>query len=557
MKKIIKIIILISATSLSTLLSQNAYFGLKYAEKILSVDDGLGPLHLKEGNQIRLGELIHSRLWRYNHRLQLEPDILASLPVDDVQNGKEALLCELKNDLQWSDGRPITIEDIVFTIDFYKKNSRQGSKIFSIVSETTVKPIDEKSFYLMSGVKNFHYLARMNFPLIQIMPKHVVGSINFYRDDKIWEKPVSSGPFLIDEIEKDGQARTVYLERNKYSQERPDNWEIQNVIAVSEPSFQPVIDAMMVENKLSYDNSLKSQPHRGYDLLFQGVRSRSVVNTLNNKTHIRRQQYVHNSWVGIIFNHDRPFINSVDFRKSFDEAIDDTSLISTYYPRGGAIDLTGPFNPFLGVTEQIEDRRTNDPQTVLEQFLSQGFEYNKDKNILNWIDPSSGERTSIELTLIYNKKFAELGTPEKNVIDNIKETFREDYGIKINTDGLSSVNFLKRLKERNKWDLALLEFNFGWSGNVTPIFKQGSRSNIAKYKSNILENDLDLLLSAKNSNQRAEIIKRIHRYCHENLPYLFLWHVRPVVYYRDIIQDPTFTPQYFFTTMGRWGIKPR
>ena len=61
MKKIIKIIILISATSLSTLLSQNAYFGLKYAEKILSVDDGLGPLHLKEGNQIRLGELIHSR----------------------------------------------------------------------------------------------------------------------------------------------------------------------------------------------------------------------------------------------------------------------------------------------------------------------------------------------------------------------------------------------------------------------------------------------------------------------------------------------------------------
>ena len=128
---------------------------------------------------------------------------------------------------------------------------------------------------------------------------------------------------------------------------------------------------MMIENKLSYDNSLESQPHRGYDLLFQGVRSRSVVNTLNNKTHIRRQQYVHNSWVGIIFNHDRPFINSVDFRKSFDEAIDDTSLISTYYPRGGAIDLTGPFNPFLGVTEQIEDRRTNDPQTVLEQFLSQ------------------------------------------------------------------------------------------------------------------------------------------------------------------------------------------
>ena len=124
---------------------------------------------------------------------------------------------------------------------------------------------------------------------------------------------------------------------------------------------------------------MRSQPHRGYDLLFEGVRSQSVVNTLKNKTHIKRQQYVQNSWVGIVFNHDRPFINSVDFRQAFDEAIDDTSLISAFYPRGGAIDLTGPFGPFLGVTEQIEDRRTDDPQTVLDKLIAQGFDYNEKK----------------------------------------------------------------------------------------------------------------------------------------------------------------------------------
>ena len=393
--------------------------------------------------------------------------------------------------------------------------------------------------------------------MIQILPKHVIGTTHFYHDDTLWKKPVSSGSFQIKDILREGQKRTVFFDRNKYSLEGPPNWEIQNVIAVSEPSFAPLIDNMTLENKLSYDKKM-DQPHRGIDLLFQGVRSKSVVNTLNNKTHIKRQQYVHNSWVGIVFNHDRPFISSVGFRQAFDEAIDDTSLINKFYPKGGAIDLTGPFNPFLGVTEKIEDRRTDDPEKILSALNNQGFLLNKKSKQLEWVDPSTGEKTNVVLRLIYNKKFADEGTPERGVIDSVKNIIMDQYGIKIVTDGLSSVNFLKKLrKKRDEWDLALLEFNFGWSGNVTPIFTQGSNSNYANYKSNILDNDLNLLLSANNPVQRAEIIKRIHRHCHEYLPYLFLWHVRPVVYYRDIIQKPTFTPQYFFTTIGKWGIKPR
>ena len=537
------------------LTSQAGYFGLKYAEKVLSVDKGLGPLHLREGNQVRLGELIHSRLWRYNHRLQLEEDLLMSLPTEDCIDGKEALFCKLKDNLKWADGKPITVDDIAFTIDFYRVN-KKDTKVYPIIAETIVKQVDAKSFYLVSSMKNFHYLGRMNFPMIQILPKHVIGTTNFYHDDTVWKKPVSSGPFQIKDILTEGKKKTVFFDRNKYSLESPPNWEIQNVIAVSEPSFAPLIDNMTLENKLSYDK--KKEQHRGIDLLFQGVRSKSVVNTLNNKTHIKRQQYVHNSWVGIVFNHDRPFISSVGFRQAFDEAIDDTSLINHFYPKGGAIDLTGPFNPFLGVTEKIEDRRTDDPEKILSALNNQGFLLNKKSKQLEWVDPSTGEKTNVVLRLIYNKKFADDGTPERGVIDKIKNILWEQYGIKIETDGLSSVNFSRRLrKNRDQWDLALLEFNFGWSGNVTPIFKQGSSMNIANYKSNILDNDLNLLLSANNPVQRAEIIKRIHRHCHEYLPYLFLWHVRPVVYYRDIIQKPTFTPQYFFTTIGKWGIKPR
>ena len=83
-----------------------------------------------------------------------------SLPEEETFEGKEALFCELKSDLKWSDGASITVEDIAFTIDFYKKIRGRDLKIYPIVSETIVKKVDDRSFYLISSVKNFHYLAK-------------------------------------------------------------------------------------------------------------------------------------------------------------------------------------------------------------------------------------------------------------------------------------------------------------------------------------------------------------------------------------------------------------
>ena len=551
--------ILILSIIIQPLLAQSGYFGLKYAEKILTVDDGLGPLHLYQSNQERLGELIHSRLWRFNSRLSLEADLLDTLPKDSTIGPRSALVCKLKDDIRWSDGKPIIFDDIAFTIEFYKKNISEDDDLYEILSEMKIDQLDEKRFMFSSNMAHFSYLARIYLVAVQILPEHVIGTTEFYHDDTVWKKPLSAGPFQIVNIESDENKREVFLNRNKYSLDKPENWAIQNVIAVSDAKFMNIIKNFVMLNEFSYDKTDTDHPHHGVDVVFENVRSKSYLNMLKNQPHITAQQYSENSWVGIIFNHDRPFVNSLGFRQAFDTAIDDTLLIGEHY-QDGAFDLTGPFNPYQSVTDIIPDRATDDPDSLISVLKDQGYHleiYNEEKKQLQWIDPSSGERTDIVLRLIFDNKYAAQGTPENFVLTDIKNTLKKKYGIKIETDGLSTTNLFRQLGKRDKWDLAFVEFQFGWSNDVSIIFRQNASTNYSNYKSNILESYLDLYNTTTSSNELAEVMKRIHRHCHENLPYLFLWHARPVVYYRNIIQNPTFTPQYFFTTIGQWGIEPR
>ena len=104
--------------------------------------------------------------------------------------------------------------------------------------------------------------------------------------------------------------------------------------------------------------------------------------------------------------------------------------------------------------------------------------------------------------------------------------------------------------------MALFKIDFGWSGNVAPILKSDSRYNFSRYSSTILDQYID---NYNNSDYRIrnEAIKQIHRHCYENLPYLFLWHILPEVFYRKILNNVSITPQYFFTTIGKWEIEGR
>jgi len=86
--------------------------------------DSLDPIHATTANDLRVASLLFAPLWSLGPDLKARPDLLREVPTvanGDVKAGSDrvsmAVDLKLKPGLQWSDGTPITADDLIFTVE--------------------------------------------------------------------------------------------------------------------------------------------------------------------------------------------------------------------------------------------------------------------------------------------------------------------------------------------------------------------------------------------------------------------------------------------------------
>ena len=86
--------------------------------------DTLDPIHATTANDLRVASLLFAPLWSLGPDLQAHPDLLREVPTvanGDVKAGADGVSMtvdlKLKAGLRWSDGAPITADDVIFTVD--------------------------------------------------------------------------------------------------------------------------------------------------------------------------------------------------------------------------------------------------------------------------------------------------------------------------------------------------------------------------------------------------------------------------------------------------------
>lgn len=226
---ILLVIVLISAVVVQTR-ALGDYFlqtvptaGGIYSEGIIGSYTNANPIFASSEVDATVSRLIFSGLLTYDRSNQLAPDLAEWWKVDDT--GKTYTV-RLREGLRWHDGKKITAEDVIFTIETIQ-NPDTRSPYFSSWQGIKVSSLDDRTilFDLPNVLASFPYSLTSG-----IIPKHVLEDVS---PDELrgslfnTVQPVGSGPFKWKDVEVYGDTASNREQRialsayDDYHQGRP------------------------------------------------------------------------------------------------------------------------------------------------------------------------------------------------------------------------------------------------------------------------------------------------------------------------------------------------
>lgn len=124
------------------------------------------------------------------------------------------LTITLRRDLVWSDGKPLTAEDVVFTYEA-KRNLPASQSLRDTFS--FVRAQDTYTIVYSLPKPNCVALHEANIP---VLPRHVFAGLDVTNNPHNTKPSVSSGPFLLQEWVKDDHA--TFVANDRYYRGRPN-----------------------------------------------------------------------------------------------------------------------------------------------------------------------------------------------------------------------------------------------------------------------------------------------------------------------------------------------
>ena len=142
-------------------------------------------------------QLVYSGLMRVGKAGVLYPDMASSYRISE---DKKEYTFILKEGLQWSDGEPITADDIVFTIKSIQDPTIRSPK----KSEWEGIIVEKKDNKTITFRLTKPYAPFLENTTVGILPKHIWGGLEpeQYVYSSYNAKPVGSGPFMVSDIKQ-------------------------------------------------------------------------------------------------------------------------------------------------------------------------------------------------------------------------------------------------------------------------------------------------------------------------------------------------------------------
>lgn len=421
-----------------------------------------------------------------------KPDLVDTFTSNLTDN---TITFKLKDGLKWQDGRAVTADDVLYSIDIL---NRAGEKVIykkMINDIASYKKIDELTVVVQYKKPKMLIGFDLLFPII---PKHHYNQSGV--DNSF--NPLGNGYY-------------IYKHNNKS----------RKYEFVRDETIKKIGDFDRIEAHIlhSRDPYLYGFMQDKIDIILTNFEEWTEYNLGEDFN----TYYTYNQSLEFLgYNLDRILLQDDYLRQLIENTIDKNEILKKIYLNNGGIAET-PVNPdsFLFVSERNKNKRKltkEEENRIIESYFIQEEVDGKlymYKNINNI-------KRELVLNLVVNEK-NELRLKTANYI---KE--RLGYiGIKININKLPFNEYMEKI-EMGNYDLFLGGYNFDVDQNIISLigyYKDSEFANVFNYKGNDIEGRIKAIENARGEEQYKNALQALQNLLNENRI------LTSIIYKKDLI----------------------
>jgi peptide/nickel transport system substrate-binding protein len=463
----------------------------------IAADPTLNPWHPNAFvESIFVNRVLFDGLTKPGKDLNPAPDLAASW---EAASDGLSWTFKLRDDAKWSDGQPITADDILFTFNdivLKKELGATGAGNFTAVSN--VEAVDPATVRFNLS-RPFSALPAYLAYNAGILPKHAFAGQTDPWSFTSFNKgtPISSGPF---KVESYASGQSVTLARNDaYFGGKP---------YLDKLVFKVVPDA----------NTQIAQALSG-ELSVMIMDNKAAVDRVKNAQQVRVQPRDLVQYYWLALNQADPRFQDLKVRQAFEYAIDRKAIITAVEKGYGSVANSAIVPALKAYYDPSHDSQyAFDPDKAKQLLSDAGWQPGPD-GILQ----KDGQ--AFQFTM-------DVG--QRGVLEPTNELIQQNLkavGIQADLNPMEWNAYIQKVVVNRDYTATVNWWVYPNDPDVFPYYSSttaGKGFNIPGYKDQRLDDLLTKVQSDADMNTRKQDVMQLQSYMADNLPYLFLWYPQEI-----------------------------
>lgn len=450
----------------SSYMKNNFSNGGTYSEGIVGEVKNLNPFFASSDPEKSFAKLAFASLYDVDTSGKINTELADSV---FTNNNFRDFNLKIRQDAEWSDGKKITADDVIFTVNLLKNKLVNSSRYESWTKVKTSKINDYEIRFEMPTTSKL-VLYTLDFP---ILPVHILGEVDpsKLRENSFSQNPVTSGEFKFKSVGSSNGKTIISLAKNeKYFAGTPklDYFEI-----VAYAKKQQLIEAL-VKGEVAASPSAELNDLPGYE-----------------RTKLAEKSSKINSGIYAFLNNSSAILKDKAVRQSIQKGVD-VAKIRSKMSSVSRIDL-----PIIndGIKSDLPEAPKTNKDEAEKMLDSAGWKKQNKTRFKN------GQEMKITLATISDPNLERASKELKNQLENLGFSVEMTVSDKDDKTG----SFIQSIIQPRAYDILLYRIDFGVDTDIYAFWHSSQATskglNFANYSDAVSD---DLLLNSRNAASDSE-----------------------------------------------------